>query len=80
MLSNCSYLLSFGAAWPFNGNLHVHRTVIDLFDAALQNIPGAEIHHRGAIAPFPEFAFSPGENLVIVKQWIIKNPVCERLS
>ena len=31
-------------------------------------------------SPFPEFAFSLGGDLVIVKQWLIKNPVCERLS
>ena len=31
-------------------------------------------------SPFPEFAFSLGGDLVIVKQWLIKNPVCERWS
>jgi hypothetical protein len=30
--------------------------------------------------PFPEFTFSPGGDLVIVKQRFIKNPVYERLS
>ena len=50
----------------------------------------SELVSRGVIAPFPryellkspfpEFAFSPGGDLVIVKQWFIKNPVCERLS
>src|SRR5687768_10058162 len=31
-------------------------------------------------SPFPEFAFSPGKHLVFAKQWVVKIPVCGRLS
>jgi len=64
------------------GRVYVH------FSKAVQSQSKAD--WEGVIAPFPryevlkspflEFAFSPGKHLVFAKQWVVKIPVCGRLS
>ena len=49
---------------------------VDVAEGVIAPFPRYEVLK----SPFPEFAFSPGKHLVFAKQWLVKIPVCGRLS
>src|SRR5688500_9260703 len=52
------------------------RSLMEVMRGVIAPFPRYEVLK----SPFPEFAFSPGKHLVFAKQWVVKIPVCGRLS